>query len=181
MLRQYRSTGDLEILGALYEPYMVLVYGVCYKYLQDEAKSQDAVMQVFEELITKLRVHEVSHFKSWLHTLARNTCLMQLRKESKNLMLSIEEEIYTQEDGLDFPISDDRSESEEQEARLTLMESCLSELRQEQETCVRLFYLEQRCYKEIADITGYDILKVKSHIQNGKRNLKICMERKDND
>jgi RNA polymerase sigma-70 factor (ECF subfamily) len=43
-----------------------------------------------------------------------------------------------------------------------------------------LFYLEQKCYKDIADLTGYDLNKVKSAIQNGKRNLKICMERKEN-
>lgn len=180
MLEQYRATGNLEILGTLYEPYMVLLYGVCYKYLQDEAKSQDAVMQLFEELVTKLRAHEVSNFRSWLHTLARNNCLMQLRKENKNPTLSMEDEGLLDKAAFQFPQSYG-TETEGKEAQLKLMESCLSELRREQEVCIRLFYLEQKCYREISELTGYDPLKVKSHIQNGKRNLKICMERKSND
>lgn len=178
LLEKYRTTGNIELLGALYEPYMALVYGLCYKYLQDEAKSQDTVMQIFEELISKLRVHEVSNFKSWLYTLAKNNCLMQLRNESKNHTLPMEEVAISEVEAMQRSSINEHDSKEE---RLSLMESCLSELKDDQQLCVRLFYLEQKCYKEIAEITGFDLLKVKSHIQNGKRNLKICMERKGND
>jgi len=173
LLTYYKDTGDLNALGKLYSPYMSLLYGVCYKYLQDEAQSQDAVMQIFEELIVKLRGHEVANFKSWLYVYARNYCLMQLRKEKKVTKVDIENNQYESEWQLSQ--SDDKDWTEGDFEKL---ESCLQTLNNGQEACVRLFYLEQKCYKDIADMTGFDLNKVKSFIQNGKRNLKICMEKK---
>ena len=177
LLVEYRKTGDLQLLGKLYEPYMPLIYGLCFKYYKDEAKSEDAVMQIFESLITKLKVHEVNNFKSWLHTLARNHCLMDLRISNRMTTVDIDEymvesDVFLQQLASGEIIPEDR---------LALMEACLSELNDEQQQCIRLFYLEQKCYKEVAEITGYDLSKVKSYIQNGKRNLRICMERKEDE
>ncbi len=157
----------------LYAPYMSLLYGVCYKYLQDAEQSQDAVMQIFDELINKLRVYEVDNFKSWVYVYARNFCLMQLRKNKQITKVDIEENLYESEKMLN---DDDERKWGEQD--FEKLESCIAGLNQEQELCIRMFYLEQKCYKDIADQTGYDIAKVKSYIQNGRRNLKICMEKK---
>ena len=174
LLIAYRKTGDLQLLGKLYEPYMPLVYGLCLNHYRDEARSEDAVMQIFESLITKLRIHEVTNFKSWLYTLARNHCLMDLRVAKRMNLVAIEEHLVESDR---FLHQYDSGEAIPEE-QLTLMESCLETLNKEQQQCIRLFYLEQRCYREIAEITGYELNKVKSHIQNGKRNLKICMEQK---
>ena len=175
LLIQYRATGSLDVLGKLYAPYMSLLYGVCFKYLQDAEKSQDAVMQIFEELIQKLRTHEVDNFKSWLHVYSKNYCLMQLRKDKRRPQVDIEENLYESEQKLN-----DQEEVKWQEQDFDKLESCMQSLNKEQEQCVRLFYLEQKCYKDIAQETGLDLNKVKSSIQNGKRNLKICMESKKN-
>lgn len=174
LLAAYRKTGDLQLLGKLYQPYMPLIYGLCLKYYKDTAKSEDAVMQIFEALITKLRVHEVSHFKGWLYTLARNHCLMDLRIANRIKEVDIDEHLV-ESDAFMHQYDTGNTMPEEQ---LVRMETCLAELNEEQQRCVRLFYLEQKCYKEVAEITGYDLNKVKSHIQNGKRNLRICMEKK---
>ncbi|SEN23681.1 RNA polymerase sigma-70 factor, ECF subfamily [bacterium A37T11] len=172
LLFNYRVSGDLELLGLLYEPYMSLIYGLCLKYLKDEAKSEDAVMQIFEQLIGKLRIHEVSHFKSWLYTLARNHCLMELRSADKHPHISIEE-TFVEFEHFEHPaITGDPLEE-----KLTIMEQCVQQLNADQQQCIRLFYLEEKCYKEVAEITGFDLNKVKSCIQNGKRNLKICMDK----
>ena len=173
LLQYYKETGSLDALGKLYAPYMSLLYGVCYKYLQDAEQSQDAVMQIFDELINKLRVYEVDNFKSWVYVYARNFCLMQLRKNKQITKVDIEENLYESEKMLN---SDDEKKWGEQD--FEKLESCIAGLNQEQELCIRMFYLEQKCYKDIADQTGYDIAKVKSYIQNGRRNLKICMEKK---
>ncbi len=171
LLSNFRQTGDLEILGRLYGQYMPLVYGLCLKYLKDEHDSKDAVMQIFEQLVKKLRVHEVSNFKSWLYTLARNHCLMALRAAGKHPTSSLEEQAVESGEFL-HPVNDD-----DKEERLVLMENCIGKLPDEQKATIRLFYLDQKCYKEVADLTGYDLNKVKSYIQNGKRNLRICMEK----
>lgn len=175
LLLEYKATGNLDVLAKLYAPYMSLLYGVCFKYLQDSDKSQDAVMQVFEELIVKLRTHHVENFKSWLHVYTKNHCLMQLRKDKRRPQVDIEENLLESEQILNTEEEDKWEEKDFQK-----LEGCMQSLSKEQEECVRMFYLEQMCYKDIADQMEYDLNKVKSAIQNGKRNLKICMESKRN-
>ncbi|HEY1061600.1 MAG TPA: sigma-70 family RNA polymerase sigma factor [Daejeonella sp.] len=171
LLAEYRSTGDLELLGKLYEQYMPLVFGLCLKYFRDEEQSKDAVMQIFEELVKKLRVHEVANFKAWLYTLSRNHCLMVLRSSSKHEMLSIDENFMENEAFVHLNLEDDTEE------KLSIMAKCIEDLPSEQKVSINLFYMEQKCYKEVADQTGFELNKVKSYIQNGKRNLKICIEK----
>jgi RNA polymerase sigma factor (sigma-70 family) len=170
LLAQYKGTSDLEVLGVLYSRYTSMVYGVCLKYLKDREESKDAVMQVFEKLVGTLREHEVTHFKSWLYVTARNSCLMQIRARKGK---------YFEEISLGFMENEPSAhpdEGPETEANLSKLEDCIQKLIPEQQACVSLFYLQQKCYKEIVSLTGYDDNKVKSYIQNGKRNLKICME-----
>jgi len=173
LLQHYKQTGNLDSLGNLYSPYMSLLYGVCFKYLQDADQSQDAVMQIFDELIVKLRNHEVDNFKSWLYVYARNYCLMQLRKDKQVTKVDIEDHLYESEQQLNY-----KEEKRWEEQDFSKLETCMAGLVSEQEQCIRLFYLEQKCYKEIVDLTGFELSKVKSYIQNGRRNLKICMEKK---
>lgn len=175
LLFQYKTTGDLAVLGKIYAPYMSLLYGVCYKYLKDVERSNDAVMQVFEELVVKLRKHDVENFKSWLYVYAKNYCLMQLRKDKKFHHVALEDYLLEGEQGLH-----EVEAPQWEEKDFNNLEACISTLKDEQARCVRLFYLQQNCYKDIAVKTGFDLNKVKSAIQNGKRNLKICMESKGN-
>ncbi|RZM23049.1 MAG: sigma-70 family RNA polymerase sigma factor [Pedobacter sp.] len=170
-ITEYKRSGDLEVLGNLYNRYMHLVFGVCLNYFKDEEESRDAVMQIFEELVIKLRIHEVQNFKSWLHVLTRNHCLMVLRKKSRNTTVSLEEALVENTVFVHLDIDDTK------ESKLTIMEACMQTLTEEQRITVDLFYLQEKCYKEIVDITGYDMNRVKSYIQNGKRNLKICIEK----
>lgn len=171
LIARYKVSGDLESLGQLYNKYMHLVFGVCLNYLKDEEQSKDAVMQIFEELVIKLKVHEVQNFKSWLHVLSRNYCLMAIRKNSKHTTVSMEDTFVENTEFVHLDLDDTKEE------QLTVMERCMEKLPEEQRISVQLFYLEEKCYKEVADLTGYEMLKVKSYIQNGKRNLKICIEK----
>jgi RNA polymerase sigma factor (sigma-70 family) len=168
LLQEYKQSGDLNTLATLYQQYMHLVYGVCLKYLGEEEQSKDAVMQIFEELIHKATRHDIKQFKSWLYVLSRNFCLMKLRVDKKMQTESI----------LDFmEFADDTHHDNNNEENLTALERCREKLPAAQKVSIQLFYIEQRCYKEIADDTGYSMNDVKSYIQNGKRNLKICLER----
>jgi len=171
LLAEYRSTGNLDLLGKLYEQYMPLVFGLCLKYFRDEEQSKDAVMHIFEELVKKLRVHEVTNFKAWLYTLSRNHCLMVIRSSSKHEMLSIDENFMENEAFVHLNLEDNTEE------KLSTMAKCIEDLPSEQKVSINLFYMEQKCYKEVADQTGFELNKVKSYIQNGKRNLKICIEK----
>ncbi len=170
LLLQYKAKGELAVLGELYNRYMSMVYGACLKYLKDREESRDAVMQIFEKLVVTLKEHEVMHFKSWLYTTARNHCLMQLRSRKGKKFEEISPFLMETNTTLH------QDEEIDLENNLTKLEKCMETLNTEQKVCVELFYLNQKCYKEIIEATGYDDTKVKSYIQNGKRNLKICMD-----
>jgi RNA polymerase sigma factor (sigma-70 family) len=169
----YKHTNDLRVLGQLYERYMDLVYGVCLKYYKDTEVAKDSVMQIFEELITKLRKHEVTNFKSWLHQVAKNHCLMKLRTEKHTLKATIDPALMQLEENVHL------NGVMEKEEHLNLLQHCLERLPKQQKTVVELFYLEGKCYQEIASQTGVEWNKVRSFIQNGRRNLKICMDKQN--
>lgn len=168
----YRQQGDVAVLGTLYQRYMDLIYGVCLKYLKETEASKDAVINIYEELVEKLKKHEVENFKSWLYTLARNHCLMLLRKEKGKKTIEITDG-FMQSEQLLHP--EDVQLKEEQ---LQIMEECLQQLSPEQKQCVELFYLQGKCYNEISEQTGFAWNKVRSYIQNARRNLKLCMDNK---
>lgn len=167
----YKESGDLGVLGQLYQRYMELVYGVCLKYFKDSEQAKDAVMQVFEELVSKLRKHEVDNFKGWLHQVAKNHCLMQLRTPRNLKTVEFKTELVQSEENLHL------NGILEKEENFQKLEYCIGTLAEEQHKAIRMFYLEGKSYHEIADITGKDWNQVRSSIQNGRRNLKICMEK----
>ncbi len=170
LLYLYKKTGNLSLIGELYTRYTALVYGVCLKYLKDRDEAKDASMQLFEKLIETLKIHEVENFKSWLYVASRNHCLMQIRSKKGKF----KQEISTLDMENQFFLHPDEENGLEED--LAKMEECINKLIDGQKECVRLFYLDERCYKEISVLTKFDLNKVKSFIQNGKRNLKICME-----
>jgi RNA polymerase sigma-70 factor (ECF subfamily) len=169
LLHEYRKTGDMALLARLYEKYMHLVYGVCLKYLKDEEIAKDGVMQIFEELVVKVARHDIKYFKSWLYTLSRNYCLMELRTGKRMAEVPLDEFMEFAEEM--HPISD------YMEDNMAALERCKQKLPKPQKECIKLFYTEEQCYKDIVAQTGYSVNEVKSYIQNGKRNLKICLEK----
>jgi RNA polymerase sigma factor (sigma-70 family) len=173
LIDSYRKSADLTILATLYQRYMDLLYGVCLKYLEEPESAKDAVMAIFEELAQKLLKHEVDNFKGWLYTLAKNYCLMQLRSAKKLKTSELDPDRMQMTENLHL------NGIMEKEANLNKLSKCLETLSPEQKSTVELFYLQDKCYKEIETITGLDWSRVRSHIQNGRRNLKICMEKSE--
>jgi RNA polymerase sigma factor (sigma-70 family) len=173
LIQLYKESGEPEVVGYLFNRYTSLTYGVCLKYLKNREDAKDAVMNIFERLVVSLLDHEVTYFKSWLYVSTRNHCLMQLRaqKGKKTEELSP----FLMETGNYEHLED----ATELEGNLVKLERCLEKLAEEQQRCVRLFFLHQKCYQEISVETSYNLKQVKSYIQNGKRNLKICLERNE--
>jgi RNA polymerase sigma factor (sigma-70 family) len=173
LIAAYKQTQDLKVLAQLYQRYLDLLYGVCLKYLAESETAKDAVMDLFEELAQKLLRHEVTHFKGWLYTLAKNHCLMKLRSSGRARMQSADPDSMQTAEELHL---NDRAQKEEQFDRL---ETCIENLPADQRIAIRLFYLENKSYKEIETATGMEWNKVRSYIQNGRRNLKICLQRQE--
>jgi RNA polymerase sigma-70 factor (ECF subfamily) len=177
LINDFTATGDLEILGELYSSYMHLVYGVCLKYLKERDESMDSVMQIFEKLVTEIPKQKIENFRSWLHIVTRNYCLMKLRSrksqdEKHNEWLLDPENFMENSNGL-HPIDKDEPDMEK------ALADCIEKLKDEQKKCIIRFYYDDKCYNDIANDLGIDEKKVKSHLQNGKRNLKLCIEGKN--
>ena len=170
LLIKYRQTSDLEVLGVLYGRYMHLVYGVCLKYLKHQEDSKDAVMHIFEHLIAKVDNQEIENFKSWLYVVAKNHCLMVLRQQNRQQKLQ-EKAFPVMEIEYDQHLNGETDEFDLQKLRVAL-----EQLPEHQKICLELFYYEDQSYQQIAETTGFEIKKVKSYIQNGKRRLKGLME-----
>ena len=174
LLEDFRESGDLEILGVLYQRYMHLVYGVCLRYYKDREEARDGVMQIFERLIIEIPAHRIEKFKSWLYVLTKNHCLMEIRS-GKTRERKMDRWISEQEFSVEFQ-PDLHPIDEESAGQNTRLRECIDRLKNEQKECIQLFFFENRSYREIADLMSLDEKKVKSNLQNGKRNLKICIE-----
>ncbi len=172
LLSRYQQTLDNKWLGCLLQRYTLLLFGTCMKYLKNESAAQDAVQQIFLKVITVLPHQQVQFFKSWLYIVAKNHCLLCLRGSQMLHVSSIE--TIDQMDDNTF----DLNKHLLNEQTLSALESSLIDLKEDQRNCVTLFYLENKSYVEISELLSIDMLKVKSYIQNGKRNLKILVEKK---
>jgi RNA polymerase sigma-70 factor, ECF subfamily len=177
LLSMFRSSSDPEILGELYSRYMHLVYGVCMKYFRENEESMDAVIQIFEKLVTEVPKFKIENFRSWLHVVTKNYCLMQIRSHETTIEKHnawIEDNRFFMENNPEVHPLDGQGKDLEK-----VLQDCLKELKNEQKDCITLFYYGNKCYSEIASNLKLDEKKVKSHIQNGKRNLKLCIEGKN--
>jgi RNA polymerase sigma-70 factor (ECF subfamily) len=177
LLARYSQTHNLEIIGILYERYTHLLFAVGYKYLGNDAEAEDTVMLVFEKLFELLKKSEIQNFKSWIYTLTKNECLMQLRHKKSGAFIKEENlknlEAELMESGEIIHLLD----GDGSEQRIRYLEKALNLLSSEQKQCIELFFLNEKSYREVEQLTGYTYNEVKSHIQNGKRNLKQLMER----
>lgn len=172
LLAKFHASHDNEWLGILLQRYTLLLLGVCMKYLKNEEEARDSVQQVFLKVIQELHKYKVEYFKSWLYMVAKNHCLMRLRDKHGKIPAELDNQ------AIPAPEEADKQKLLATDHTLDLMETSLKELSPEQEQCVTLFYLQKKSYQQVSEETGFSMMQVKSYIQNGKRNLKILIEKK---
>lgn len=173
LLEKFYADRDNTWLGILLQRYTLLLLGVCMKYLKNEEEAKDTVQQIFLKVIQELQKYRVEYFKSWLYMVAKNHSLMRIREKQGKATAELTDRVSAT-----AQVETDRIQLLENDHTLSLMEEALKELNPEQRLCVTLFYLQKKSYQEVSEITGFSMLQVKSHIQNGKRNLRILIEKK---
>jgi len=173
LLENFYTTQDVEWLGILLPRYTLLLFGVCMKYLKNEEEAKDCVQQIFLKVIIELNKYKVEYFKSWLYMVAKNHCLMKIRDRHGKMPVEL-----TERNMLGAEEQPDKQSLVQNDQTIELMNEALKELSPEQRQCVTLFYLQKKSYQEISDETRFTMMQVKSYIQNGKRNLKLTIERK---
>lgn len=170
LLSRLRETGEGAYFEQLYERYIPLIYGLCLKYLQDADKSQDAVMDIYENLVHKVAGYEIGVFKNWLYSVVKNHCFHILREKKKEIIVNFDSQLMESDSVLDLFDEDKNNDKE------LALNKCMEKLPEPQRISVAKFFFEDKSYADIVDETGYHLKSVKSYIQNGKRNLKICIE-----
>ena len=170
LLQNFYTDHDNDWLGILLPRYTLLLLGVCMKYLKNEEDAKDCVQQIFLKIISELHKYKVEYFKSWIYMIAKNHCLMKLRNKGK-VPVELNEQFISVPDETEEKIS-----LIEKDVLLHKLRTTIKNLSTEQQQCVSLFYLQKKSYSEVSEITGFTIMQVKSHIQNGKRNLRLMME-----
>lgn len=171
LLSRFYADNNQEWLGLLLQRYTLLLFGVCMKYLKDENEAKDCVQQILLKVLTEIPKYKIEYFKSWLYMVAKNHCLMKLRDKDKN--------VKELSDNGQFEMNEtDKTELLQNEQTFDLLEKAIDELNSEQRQCITLFYLQKNSYQQIAGKTGFTLMQVKSYIQNGKRNLKLLLEKK---
>ena len=168
----YKDEKSSLCIEILYERYGHLVMGVSLKYLKKEVDAEDLCMKIFEDLQLKLINHSVLFFKSWLYMVVKNECFMILRKSKKETPVEFIE-------NYDVSSEDELEKINNKEINFNLLEMSLENLKGDQKKCIQLFYLEEKSYNEISELLNLPLTKVKSAIQNGKRNIKIILEQND--
>jgi len=171
IIEKFKNDPDNKLLNELFTRYIHLTYNLCFKYLKNDEACKDAVIEIYEQLINDIKKYEIKHFKNWLYVKTKNYCLN--KKNQKNNS-KIELLFFEQIDNIfvEFPFFINHSTEEINIIDNNQMETVINKLNAKQKKCIQLFYFENKSYNEISAITGYDIKKVKSHLQNGKRNLK---------
>ena len=170
LLHLFRNTGKSEYFGHLFNRYIPLTYGLCLKYLKDENKAQDAIMQLFEDLLCKITNYEIRMFRTWLYGVTRNHCLQLLRR--KEVIVDFNDAIMESDEVLHL------FDEEHDEQRYSALQDCIEKLPEPQKVSIVQFFMNEMSYADIVEKTGYQLKSVKSYIQNGKRNLKICLDKR---
>jgi len=170
LIASYKRTADMDYLAAFYNRHLHLIFSVALKYLDVKEDAEDICIKIFEVLKEKLPEQEIKNIGGWMHTVTKNECLMHLRSVTRTKEKEIDFISY-----MEIERDEHHNSAEDLEVDLTKLEDCIKRLTQHQKQCVELFYKQEKCYQEVANLTGYELKKVKSYLQNGKRNLVICM------
>jgi len=173
LLQYYKNTGKTDSFGQLYDRYIPLVYGVCLKYLRDADEAQDAVMQLFEDLLPKVLQYDIKEFRTWLYRVTQNHCLQILREKERTIQVELRPDFMESDEILHLLDEEGDDENERTQA----LQKCMDALPENQRISITRFFMDELSYADIVELTGYSLKSVKSYIQNGKRNLKICIDK----
>jgi RNA polymerase sigma factor (sigma-70 family) len=170
LIRRFLEDGNEQYMGVLYTRYRHLIYGVCLKKLRHEQESQDATTEIYERVLKGITQREIKNFKQWLYTIIHNHCMDKFR--GNKLKINPTENTYFENNMALFVENEAENRLYNNPTNEDKIAQALQQLAPEQQTCIQLFYYEEKSYKEIAEITGYLPNKVKSYIQNGRIHLR---------
>ena len=178
LIHQYQEQQEHRYFNELYQRYAHLVFGSCLKQVKNRDEAKDLTMIIFEKLVERLPTEQVDNFKTWIYYFTRNECISHLRKQEATTKREEEwkkmrksEEIFMENETLLRPYTDNSISNIDGAA----LQHAIQQLSKAQQQCIRRFFFEQQSYKQIATATRWSLKEVKSHLQNGKRKLRLIL------
>ncbi len=179
LIKKYRFSHDKTYLGELFLRYTPYIFGVAIKNLKSQKEAEDVTLTIFNKISSDLKRIDVTDFSKLLYQLVKELCDIEVKKKNatgeESKMILIDE--LTKESDDNLYINSDKPKLSLDANNLRL---AIDTLNESQKICIDLFYVQNKSYQEVADITGYSLNQVKTNIQNGKRLLKTYVEKKIN-
>ena len=164
------ETGAFELLVQRYQDF---VYIIALRTVQDRAEAEDVAQETFLRAYQALRTFRGdAKFSSWLYRIAVNRSIAHLRRKRRDPLLSNGDERSL--DSLSSaPSSQESPEEGAARAELrTRLDRAIANLPPEYRIVVTLYHLEERKYREVAEILGLPIGTVKSHLHRARALLR---------
>lgn len=172
LLERYARDKRNEYIGALYNRYLAMVYGVCLKYLRNADDASDAVTDIFENLIARISKYEIREFRTWIYSVAKNHCAGVLKRKKVTV------DFESAESFMEFSQITHLLNEKDNERMLAMLKECMESLPENQKVSIEMFFFADKSYADIVSETLFTTKNVKSYLQNGKRNLKNCLEKR---
>ncbi len=163
------KSGDHAAFAEIYRTYVGRVYGICLRLLGDRSRAEDVTQQVFIRAWTKLASFRgESSFGSWLHRLALNVALNELKASA-----SVQQQVSSLDD---LPVNPASHENCSQETRIDL-EHAIAALPAGARVIFVLHEIEGLNHKDIAEKLGLADGTCKAQLSRARKLLREALKR----
>lgn len=175
LVELYKKNPDTSLIEELYNRYSKRVYWWALKFLGNRLEAEEMVHDIFAAMMSGMldlyQAREGAKFSSWLYRCVGNQCMKIVRKRNEVIFNQVEVVDVPEALIIDLEVEVIAKEWNEQ------LTSALNRLNQMQRVCCMRFYWDGMRYDEIAEELGITHDQVRSHLQNGLRNLRIIFGR----
>ena len=166
--------GDMDAFSQIIDKYEKMVYNLAYRIFNNTSDAEDMTQEIFIKIYKNIyKCEGKQSIKTWVYTIAYNTCIDEVRKRKGKNNISLDMEIEGEENSfsLNIPSNEHTPESAllEKEGLLEI-EQAINSLNEVNKTLIFLRDIKGLSYNEISEIMQLNIGTVKSRL-NRARNL----------
>jgi RNA polymerase sigma-70 factor (ECF subfamily) len=168
LLRSFTEDGDKAGFAELFNRNSRKIYQACFAFFRDSALAEDATQETFLRAYQNNDRFHGGDYVAWLHRIARNACIDQWRRKRPEVAIDDTDESAPVQLSVASPDAN-------MQIAIQHLHRELNKLPADQKRCLEL-KIEGYSYEETAARTGLTMDAVRSHLQNGRRTLRLRMQ-----